>query len=124
MFLGLLPGRLLPILLRTVVLELNVARLRGLLLGESTEERFASFIARIQWPEVRLEFFREYPVWAGKLRSPWNNGWAVVSSFCTAGAGTGRSFVRSSLRWQIPVRSAASKVALETGTEVGERSGF
>jgi type 2 lantibiotic biosynthesis protein LanM len=60
--LGLLPGRLLPVLVRTMVLELNVARLQGLLQGENGEERFACFIRRIRQPEVRLEIFREYPV--------------------------------------------------------------
>jgi type 2 lantibiotic biosynthesis protein LanM len=59
---NLLPNRLLPILLRTVVLELNVARVQGLLAGQTSEERFESFITRIQRPEVRLEFFQEYPV--------------------------------------------------------------
>ncbi len=59
---GLLPNRLLPSLLRTMVLELNVARVQGLLAGETGEQRFESFIQRIQQPEVRLELFREYPV--------------------------------------------------------------
>jgi type 2 lantibiotic biosynthesis protein LanM len=63
-FVGLLPDRLLPILLRTIVLELNVARVQGLLAGETSQERFESFIERIQQPQVRLEFFREYPVLA------------------------------------------------------------
>src|SRR5947208_6739916 len=59
---GLLPNRLLPILLRTMVLELNVARVQGLLAGETSEQRFASFIERIKQPRVRSEFFGEYPV--------------------------------------------------------------
>ena len=42
---NLLPNRLLPFLLRTLVLELNVVRVQGLLAGESSEERFESFIA-------------------------------------------------------------------------------
>ena len=64
---NLLPNRLLPILLRTVVLELNVARVQGLLKGESSEDRFESFIAYIRRPEIRLEFFREYPVLARQI---------------------------------------------------------
>src|SRR5262249_53956196 len=59
---SLLPGRLLAVLARTMALELNVARVQGLLLGDTGEERFASFISRIRQPQVRLEFFLEYPV--------------------------------------------------------------
>src|SRR5262249_40137954 len=59
---SLLPGRLLGVLARTMTLELNVARVQGLLEGQTGEERFASFINRLRQPEVRLEFFREYPV--------------------------------------------------------------
>ena len=61
-FLGVLAWRLLAILERTMVLELNVARLQGLLAGRTSEERFASFINRLQQPQVRLAFFTEYPV--------------------------------------------------------------
>jgi type 2 lantibiotic biosynthesis protein LanM len=49
-------------LLRTLVLELNVARLQGALTGETGQERFESFIQRLQQPQVRFEFFDEYPV--------------------------------------------------------------
>src|SRR5882724_7031761 len=56
--------RLLWVLMRTMALELNVARVQGLLSGHSGEERFASFINRIRQPQVRLELFREYPVLA------------------------------------------------------------
>jgi type 2 lantibiotic biosynthesis protein LanM len=62
--LSVLSGRLLWVLMRTMALELNVARVQGLLQGESGEERFASFINRIRQPQVRLELFREYPVLA------------------------------------------------------------
>ena len=62
LFVRLLPDCLQPILLRTMALELNVARLQTLLCGETAEERFESFIARIQQPQIRREFFREYPV--------------------------------------------------------------
>jgi type 2 lantibiotic biosynthesis protein LanM len=62
--LALLPRRLLSVLARTMALELNVARVQGLLHGQTTEERFASFIGRIRQPHVRLELFREYPVLA------------------------------------------------------------
>jgi type 2 lantibiotic biosynthesis protein LanM len=57
-------GRLLWLLMRTMALELNVARVQGLLQGQNGEERFASFINRIRQRQVRLELFREYPVLA------------------------------------------------------------
>jgi type 2 lantibiotic biosynthesis protein LanM len=61
-FVNLLHDRLLPIVARTMTLELNVARLQGLLRGERSEERFQSFIDRIKRPEVRRELLSEYPV--------------------------------------------------------------
>src|SRR5262249_47852324 len=42
-----LPAQLLQIVLRTMVLELNVARVQELLHGETAEERFQSFIDRM-----------------------------------------------------------------------------
>jgi type 2 lantibiotic biosynthesis protein LanM len=62
-----LPGRLLEMLLRTLTLELHVARLRGLLHGETAEERFGSFVRRLRHPEVAREFLREYPVLARQV---------------------------------------------------------
>lgn len=59
-----LPYRLLPILARTLVLELHVARLRGLLPGETPEERFAAFLERLRNPEAAAAILREYPVLA------------------------------------------------------------
>src|SRR5207237_8566308 len=55
----LLPARLLPILLRTVVLELNVARVQGPLKGESGEARLDSFSGRVKHSETGVAFFRE-----------------------------------------------------------------
>jgi type 2 lantibiotic biosynthesis protein LanM len=62
-----LPGRLLGFLLRTLVLELHVARLRGLLQGQTAEERFGSFLDRLRQPEVARELFNEYPVLARQV---------------------------------------------------------
>ena len=78
MLVGLLPNRLLPPLLRTAALELNVARLQGLLAGETAEQRFESFIARLQQPQVRLDLFREYPV-LGRLIVTALAHWVTVS---------------------------------------------
>jgi type 2 lantibiotic biosynthesis protein LanM len=62
-----LPGlalRLLEISSRTLVLELNVARLRGLLKGESPEERFRSYCQLLRNPDVLISLLEEYPVLA------------------------------------------------------------
>jgi type 2 lantibiotic biosynthesis protein LanM len=59
-----LPYRVLPILSRTLVLELNVARMQGLLPGETPEERFAAFVERLRDPEIATTILREYPVLA------------------------------------------------------------
>lgn len=61
-FTRLLIERLPGLLLRTMVLELNVARVQGLLKGDTSEERFQSFIDRINEPQIRLELLSEYPV--------------------------------------------------------------
>jgi len=59
--------RLLPLLARTLVLELHVARLQGLLSGETAEERFASFVDRLRDRgdgETAAAILNEYPVLA------------------------------------------------------------
>src|SRR5437764_478326 len=55
---------MLPLLSRTLVLELNVARLQGLLAGETPQERFAAFVERLRDPENAEAIRREYPVHA------------------------------------------------------------
>lgn len=62
-----LPKRLLLILSRTLVLELNVARLQGLLQGSTPEQRFQSFIQRLRQRDVSLSILQEYPVLARQL---------------------------------------------------------
>ena len=62
-----LPYRILPILARTLVLELHVARLQGLLPGETPEERFAAFVERLRDPQVAGAILREYPVLARQV---------------------------------------------------------
>jgi type 2 lantibiotic biosynthesis protein LanM len=59
-----LPYRLLPFLSRTLVLELNVARLQGLLPGETPQERFAAFVEHLRDPRDAESILREYPVLA------------------------------------------------------------
>ncbi len=70
--------RLLPVLARTLVLELNVARVQGLLTGETAEERFAAFVERLRRPEVALGVLAEYPVLA-RLAAEELDSWVEVS---------------------------------------------
>lgn len=51
-----------PAVEKTMVLELNIARVRGLLMGELPEQRFRSFCETLREPEVQLSILREYPV--------------------------------------------------------------
>jgi type 2 lantibiotic biosynthesis protein LanM len=62
-----LPYRLLPLLARTLVLELHVARLQDLLPGETSEERFAAFLARLRDPGIAAALLAEYPVLARQV---------------------------------------------------------
>lgn len=62
-----LPEQLLFMLNATLVLEMNVSRLQGLLTGNHPQERFASFIRRLQNPEVQLTLWQEYPVLAKQV---------------------------------------------------------
>jgi len=59
--------QLLRIINRTMVLELNVARMQANLIGETPEDRFGSFLERIQVPEHRIALFEEYPVLARQI---------------------------------------------------------
>lgn len=60
---------MLALLDRTLVLEMHVARMQGVLSGETPEQRFASFVERLRDPAVVLSIFREYPVLAADLAS-------------------------------------------------------
>ena len=62
-----LPEQLCMMLSPTMVLELNVARLQGILPGDTPEERFQSFIERICQRETALALLQEYPVLARQL---------------------------------------------------------
>ncbi len=62
-----LPARLLPGLIKTYVLELNVAREQGCLLGETPQERFQYFLEQLCRPEGMLSLLEEYSVLARKL---------------------------------------------------------
>jgi type 2 lantibiotic biosynthesis protein LanM len=62
-----LSRQLTPMMAQAVALELNAARLQGLLEGDTTEERFQNFLRRFRQPEAALAFLREYPVLARQL---------------------------------------------------------
>lgn len=62
-----LPTQLLALLGRTMALEINVARVSGLLTGDTPPERFQSFTARLGQREVLRELYREYPLLARQL---------------------------------------------------------
>lgn len=62
-----LPDPLLMRLSRTLVLELNVARLQGLLTGDTSQARFESFVERLADPEIALALLADYPVLARQL---------------------------------------------------------
>jgi type 2 lantibiotic biosynthesis protein LanM len=57
-------GRLGTLFSRTLTLELHVARLRGKLQGETTEERFQYFVHHVAHKDVLLSVLEEYPVLA------------------------------------------------------------
>lgn len=57
-----LASRLLSICTRTLVLEMNVCKLRDELSGESSSERFDDFILRMSTDTAREALFIEYPV--------------------------------------------------------------
>jgi type 2 lantibiotic biosynthesis protein LanM len=60
--LALLRRRLVALLTRTLVLELQIARLEDSLQGDTPEERFQSFVARLRLPAVRRDLAEQYPV--------------------------------------------------------------
>ncbi len=53
---------------RTLVLELNVARLSGNLSGATSEERFQSFVDNLRDRDTALAILQEYPVLARQLK--------------------------------------------------------
>lgn len=62
-----LPSRILRILNRTLILELNIARLRGILDGDTPSDRFKSFLRIIRQKDKIISLLKEYPVLARQL---------------------------------------------------------
>ena len=64
-----LPWQIHSMLSRTLVLELNIARIEGSLNGRTPEERFDSFLARLKQADSAAELLREYPVLARRIEN-------------------------------------------------------
>lgn len=73
-----LPWQLYMMVSRTMVLELNVARIEGLLEGETPEARFEHFMQRLGNRDVALGILQEYPVLARQLVTRIDK-WVTVS---------------------------------------------
>jgi len=54
--------RIVVLAIRTMTLELNVARIKGLLTGDTAKERFSSFARHLEDPCVSRKLIEEYPV--------------------------------------------------------------
>ena len=68
-----LPGLIQGLIERTMVLELNVARLQGLLRGDTSQERFQSFVDHLSQDGRAFEILKEYPVLARQIIIHVNN---------------------------------------------------
>jgi type 2 lantibiotic biosynthesis protein LanM len=66
------------VLSRTLILELNIARLRGTLSGDSPEQRYQNFLEQLSVPDVSLEFLAQYPVLARQV-AIYIERWIVVN---------------------------------------------
>ncbi len=64
---GSLLSRILTSVGRVLTLELHVARMQGVLEGETPADRFGSFVGRLRQPEHLEALLRDYPVLARML---------------------------------------------------------
>ncbi|WP_160146247.1 type 2 lanthipeptide synthetase LanM family protein [Dictyobacter aurantiacus] len=62
-----IPDRVLPKMVKTMVLELHIARLQGRLRGETAEKRFQDFVEQLIQPQNMLQLLEEYAVLARLL---------------------------------------------------------
>jgi type 2 lantibiotic biosynthesis protein LanM len=77
-FFGHLPNLLVPKLNQTFALEVNIARLRDKLVGETPNERFANWIKQLGLEGGIVALFDEYPVLARTLHTTLTN-WLATS---------------------------------------------
>ena len=69
LMLGFLPEHLLEMSCRTLVLEMHVARLQGLLRGETPAARYQNFVTRLENRAIAWQLLAEYPVLARRLEA-------------------------------------------------------
>lgn len=69
LFLNSLVQTLIWRLTRTVVLELNVSSVKGVLEGDTPEERYLDFLNRLGQPDIVLDLLKEYPVLTRQLKT-------------------------------------------------------
>ncbi len=81
LFLANLVDRLFDISCRTFVLELNVARVQGLLKGQTPEERFKSYLRLMRNRDSLRALLAEYPVMARRLHETVGNWTAFFLEF-------------------------------------------
>lgn len=62
-----LPGRMVMLIRRVLVLELNIARLEGTLHGVTPHQRFESFVTRLAQADEQRRIFTAYPVMARQV---------------------------------------------------------
>ena len=49
-----------PILMRTMILEMNVARLQGYLKGDTKEQRYTNYVDQLKDPQIAINLLQEY----------------------------------------------------------------
>ena len=62
---------IMPIIMRTIILEMNVARMQGILAGDTKEARYLNYIEQLKSPDVAINILQEY---APMARSIWEIG--------------------------------------------------
>jgi type 2 lantibiotic biosynthesis protein LanM len=76
-----LAGQLLQLIEKTMVLELNIARLEDKLAGATPAGRFANFTQRLTRSDVALQLLAEYPVLARRIIGCIDNWLSFSSEF-------------------------------------------
>lgn len=74
-------NHLIVMLNRTMVLELNIARLQGILKGDTPEKRFDNFIHYICNNKTQLDILKKYPVLARQIVAFVNNWVSYLTEF-------------------------------------------
>ena len=118
LFAGLLDS-LVPMLTRTLILELHVARLQGLLQGDTAEERYRSFFDRLRRRDTALSLLQEYPVLARQLVTRVTN-WSAFSLEFLRHLGSDWEAVRATFT---PEHHPGTITQIQSGAGDGHRGG-